>query len=381
MKKISKLETILDTIQTPSYVCEEHLLEANLKLLRHVCDTSGAKILLALKGFAMHATFDMVKKYLYGASASGLYEALLASEMGKEVHTYSTAFKDDEIAQIAQTSSHIIFNSLAQFTRFKSQASASNPKISLGIRVNPEISVAPVELYNPCSLHSRFGVKASSFELLDGIEGLHFHALCEESAESLEKVLEAFEERFGAYLSKLKWVNFGGGHLITKEGYGIDKLIALLKNFKEKYAIEVFLEPSEAIGWQTGALVASVLDIVDNGRKIAIVDVSAEDHMPDCLAMPYRPDVRHSAEYGIKAYGYQLAGNSCLAGDVIGDYSFDAPLEIGDKIIFEDMIHYTFVKSTMFNGLRHPSLALLKKDGSHHVVRKFSYQDYRGRLS
>jgi len=361
-------------------VCEEHLLRRNLEILDEVQKRSGAKIILALKGFAMWSTFGLVKRYLHGATASGLWEAKLAfEELGKEVHTYSPAFKDDEFELIAKMSDHIVFNSLNQLRTFKKTALKHG--CSIGIRVNPQTSAAPVDLYNPCAPFSRLGVTRENFVWDQDLEGLHFHALCEESAQSLQKVLQGFEERFGEFIPKCRWVNFGGGHHITKEGYDRELLIDLIKDFKARYGVEVYLEPGEAVGWQTGPLVASVVDIVHNGIDIAILDTSAEAHMPDVLAMPYRPQVRGANEPGKKPYTYRLGGNSCLAGDVIGDYSFDKPLQIGQKIIFEDMIHYTFVKNTTFNGIRLPSLALLKEDGRLEIVRRFDYCDYKHRLS
>ena len=380
--RVSKIESVLEKIKTPCYVCEEHLLEENLKLLSFVKKESGAKILLALKGFAMWSTFDLVSKYLDGATASGLWEAKLSfEEFKKETHTYSPAFKDDEIEEIALISDHIIFNSINQFKKYKNIVKKVNPNISIGIRVNPEFSAAPVDLYNPCGAFSRLGVTKTNFLWDDEIDGLHFHALCEESAEALENVLKAFEEKFKEYIPKCKWINFGGGHHITKEGYNVDKLIHLIKDFKNRFKVEVYLEPGEAVGWQTGPLVATVIDIIHNGMDIAILDTSAEAHMPDVLAMPYRPEVRYASKPLEKKYTYRLGGNSCLAGDIIGDYSFNEPLKIGQKIIFEDMIHYTFVKNTTFNGIRLPSLAILKKDGRLEVVKEFEYEDFKNRLS
>ena len=376
----SRIEKVLDKVPTPCYVCEEHLLRYNLEILDEVQQKSGAKIILALKGFAMWSTFDLIREYLHGATASGLWECQLAfEELGKEVHTYSPAFKADEFELIAKMSDHIVFNSLHQLHTFKETAKRYG--CSIGVRINPEVSVAPVDLYNPCGIYSRLGVVRSEFVWDDAIEGLHFHALCEESAQSLAKVLEAFEEKFGEFIPKCKWINFGGGHHITKEGYDRALLIELIQKFRQKWGVEVYLEPGEAVGWQTGPLVASVVDIVHNGMDIAIVDTSAEAHMPDVLAMPYRPAVRGADEPGKKPYTYRLGGNSCLAGDIIGDYSFDKPLQRGDKIIFEDMIHYTFVKNTTFNGIRLPALALLKEDGSLEIVRRFDYCDYKHRLS
>ena len=371
-------------IPTPYYLCEEKLLEKNLQLLDYVQRESGAKIILALKGFAMYATFPLIKKYLHGCTASGLHEALLArEEFNKEVHTYSPAFKDEEIEQIAQISDHIVFNSPSQLFRFKDKVKEVDPNIHLSLRINPEVSSSPVDIYNPCGVYSRLGTTLANFDesVLELLDGLNFHALCEQGADELEEVLIAFEKNFSKYFKNLKQINFGGGHHITKKGYDVEKLIKLIKDFREKYDIEVYLEPGEAIGWETGTLVSSVLDIVHNGMDIAILDTSAEAHMPDTLAMPYRADVRDSGEPGVKKYTYRLAGNTCLAGDIMGDYSFDKPLEIGDKIIFEDQIHYTFVKNTTFNGIKLPSLAILRQNGEIEIIKEFGYEDYRGRLS
>ncbi len=376
---------ILDKLKTPIYICEEQLLEKNLKILDYIQKKSGAKIILALKGFAMWSTFELVGKYLYGCTASGLHEALLAREkMDKEVHTYSPAFKDDDIQEIAKLSDHIVFNSPSQFHKYAQHVKKINPNISISLRVNPEYSSSPVELYNPCSVYSRLGTTIANFDesILKELNGLNFHALCEQGVDALEDVLKAFEDKFGKYIDDMKYINFGGGHLITKEGYDVEKLIKVIQDFKKRHKdIDVYLEPGEAVGWEVGYLVSSVLDIVDNGIKTAILDTSAEAHMPDTLAMPYRAEVRAASKVDKKAYTYRLGGNTCLAGDIMGDYSFDEPLEIGDKIIFEDQIHYTFVKSTTFNGIKLPSLAILKKDGSLHVSHEFGYEDYKNRLS
>ena len=375
----------LSKVPTPCYICEERLLEKNLQLLQHVGEESGAKIILALKGFAMWSTFDLVGRYLHGCTASGLHEAKLAyEEMGKEVHTYSPAFKEEEIDEIASISDHIVFNSPSQLQRFKQRVKAVNPSISMSLRVNPEFSSSPVDLYNPCGIYSRLGTTLENFDpgVLEDIEGLNFHALCEQNVDALEGVLEAFENKFGEYIGRMKYVNFGGGHHITRKDYDVKRLIEVIKAFKARYGgIEVYLEPGEAVGWQTGPLVASVLDIVHNGMDIAILDTSAEAHMPDTLAMPYRADVRGAAEAGAKAYTYRLGGNTCLAGDIMGDYSFDEPLKVGDKVVFEDQIHYTFVKNTTFNGIKLPSLAIWTKEDELKIVREFGYEEYKTRLS
>ncbi len=371
--------------RTPVYICEEELLEKNLEILDRVQKESGAKIILALKGFAMHSTFPLVGRYLQGCTASGLHEAMLAREkMNKEVHTYSPAFKDEDIEEIALISDHIVFNSPAQLLRFEKRVKRVNPRISLSLRVNPEVSSSPVDLYNPCAVFSRLGTTKANFDerVLAHIEGLNFHALCEQDVDALEGVLRAFEEKFGSYIDQMKYINFGGGHHITKKGYKVERLIEVIKAFKARHNnIEVYLEPGEAVGWETGVLVSTVLDIVDNGMKIAILDTSAEAHMPDTLAMPYRAEVRGAGKANEKAYTYRFGGNTCLAGDIMGDYSFDKELCIGDRVVFEDQIHYTFVKNTTFNGIRLPSLAVWTKEEGLKLIKEFGYREYKERLS
>ena len=382
MNKNYEVVDSFDKLPSPAYVCEEELLENNLKLLKRVQDETGVKILLALKGFAMHSTFDLCKKYLKGCCASGLHEALLAKEeFGKEVHTYSPAFKDEEIDEIISISNHLVFNSFNQLKRYKDKAFK---KVSLGVRLNPEYSSVEVDLYNPCAPNSRLGITKANFDesQLQYLEGFHFHALCEQNVDALEGALANFEKNFSLYFSQLKWVNFGGGHHITRADYDVEGLINLLKDFKARYPhLEVYMEPGEAVGWQTGYLVATVLDIVNNGMDLAILDTSAEAHMPDTLAMPYRAMIRNSAVAFEKKYTYRLGGNTCLAGDIIGDYSFDEPLKVGDKIILEDMIHYTMVKTTTFNGIKLPSIIIKNKDNSYKVIKNFCYNDYKSRLS
>ena len=382
MNKNYEIIDSFEKLPSPAYVCEEELLENNLKLLKRVQDETGVKILLALKGFAMHSTFDLCKKYLKGCCASGLHEALLAKEeFGKEVHTYSPAFKDEEIDEIISISNHLVFNSFNQLKRYKDKAFK---KVSLGVRLNPEYSSVEVDLYNPCAPNSRLGITKANFDesQLQYLEGFHFHALCEQNVDALEGALANFEKNFSLYFSQLKWVNFGGGHHITRADYDVEGLINLLKDFKARYPhLEVYMEPGEAIGWQTGYLVATVLDIVNNGMDLAILDTSAEAHMPDTLAMPYRAMIRNSAVAFEKKYTYRLGGNTCLAGDIIGDYSFDEPLKVGDRIILEDMIHYTMVKTTTFNGIKLPSIIIKNKDNSYKVIKNFCYNDYKSRLS
>jgi len=370
----------ISKIPAPCYVCEEESLGRNLDILDYVQKSSGARILLAMKGFAMWATFEQIGKVLQGTAASGLWEARLGhEEMNKEVHTFSPAYKDGEFDDIVKLSDHIIFNSFGQWKRFRNRVKDR----SCGIRINPQYSEVSPPIYNPCERYSRLGVTLENFDAsgMDGIEGLHFHTHCEQNSDALERTLKVVEEKFGAWLSGMKWVNFGGGHHITRKDYDIEKLIGLIRSFKAKYDVEVYLEPGEAVGWQTGPLVASVVDIVCNEVDIAILDVSASNHMPDCLEMPYRPEVRGAGAAGEFGNNYLLAGPTCLAGDVIGKYSFDKPLEVGEKIVFEDMIHYTFVKSTTFNGVKLPSLGIWTKEGEFRLIRAFCYEDYKGRLS
>jgi len=380
---------MIDNIQTPCYICEEELLKKNLMLLEYVQKESGAKIILALKGFSMFSTFELVSKYLKGCTASGLHEARLAREefakfnSDAEVHTYSPAYKEEDLKEIAKISNHIVFNSPSQLFKYSDMVKNINPKVHLSLRINPEVSASPKDIYNPCGIYSRLGTTLENFDkkVLDFVDGLNFHALCEQDVDALEEVLVKFEKNFSKYFKNLKYINFGGGHHITKKGYDVEKLIRIIKDFRQKYGVEIYLEPGEAVGWECGYLVASVLDIFKNGMDVAILDTSAEAHMPDTLAMPYRAEVRDASEANKKKYTYRLGGNTCLAGDIMGDYSFDEPLKIGDKIIFEDQIHYTFVKSTTFNGIKLPSLVIKRKDGSFEVVKEFGYEDYKGRLS
>ena len=378
------MNEILSKIKTPAYVCEEAKVRKNLELLKRVKIESGAKVLVALKGFAFSGVMGLVGEYLDGATCSGLHEAKFAAKYARgEIHTYSPAFKDEDIDEVLALSKHVVFNSFAQWAKFKQKALAAG--VTCGLRVNPELSVAPTDAYNPCGRYSRLGITRANFDAdaLEGITGLHFHALCEESAQSLETVLMAFEEKFGEFIPRMKWVNFGGGHHVTKEGYDVDLLINLIKNFRAKYGVEVYIEPGEAVGWQTGFLAASVLDFVQNEKTIAILDVSAEAHMPDTVLMPYRPAVRGESKGG--KFIYRFGGNTCLAGDIVGldagelEYKFDAPLSVGDKVIFEDQIHYTIVKNTTFNGIKLPDLLLLKENGELVTVREFGFEEYERR--
>ncbi len=330
----------------------------------------------------MWSTFPLVGKYLHGCTASSVWEAKLAKdEMGKEVHAYSPAYKQSDIDDLLPLVNHISFNSLSQWQRYKQQIEGTDTLA--GLRVNPEHREADTELYDPSAPGSRLGVKAIDLinADLEGISGLHIHNLCECDSFATERTINAVEQKFGQWLPQMQWINLGGGHLMTSEGYDVEHLIAVLKTFKQKWDIEVILEPGSAVAWQTGTLISEVVDIVRNEGDIAILDISATAHMPDVLEMPYRPIVRHSALPGEKKVNFKLAGNSCLAGDVIDTYSFDKALEVGDRVIFEDMIHYTMVKTTFFNGVEHPSIGLLKKDGNFELVRQFNYQDFKSRLS
>ncbi len=377
-------DRLLDsTIPSPCYVIEEAKLEANLQLMQRVQDETGVDIILALKGFAMWSTFPLVSKYLQGSTASAVWEARLGKEeIGKQVHAYSPAFKPADIDQLVTLAQHISFNSLGQWSRYKEQIIAAG--VSPGLRVNPEHREAETELYDPSAPGSRLGIMAKDLlgAELGGIEGFHIHNLCECDSFATERTIKAVEQKFGHWLPQLKWINFGGGHLMTRESYNLKHLIETLKSFKARHPhLKVILEPGSAVAWQCGTLIAEVVDIVENQDKIAILDISATAHMPDVLEMPYRPDIRGAGQAGEKAFTYRFGGNSCLAGDVIDRYSFDHQLQIGERIIFEDMIHYTMVKTTFFNGVEHPSIGILRKDGSFELVRKFEYADFKDKLS
>lgn len=373
----------INAVTTPAYVLEEANLKHNLSILDRVQRESGGKIILALKGFAFWGAFPWVREVLHGATASSLHEARLAKEeMRKEVHVYSVAFLDREFAEVLELADHIVFNSFSQWRRFKPQvaaARAAGKAISCGIRVNPGHSEVKTPLYDPCFANSRLGVTREEFRAdeLDGIDGLHFHAHCGNNSDTLERVVASFEKLYGEFIPKMKWINFGGGHHITKEGYDVDRLIKVIRGVRERHKVEVYVEPGEAVGWRTGPLVASVADIVRNGMDIAILDTSATAHMPDTLEMPYRPEIRGAAEPGVLKHTYRLGGLTCLAGDVIGDYSFAQPLAVGDKLVFEDMIHYTIVKNTTFNGIPLPSLCIWTEQGELKVCRTFGYENYK----
>lgn len=372
----------MQSLSTPCYVVDEELLLHNLKILKRVSDESGCKILLAQKAFSMYAVYPLIRKYLAGTTASGLYEAKLgASEMGGETHVFCAAYEEKEFDEIVKLCDHITFNSFRQWEKFRDIALAA--KKSCGIRINPQHSTQDHGIYDPCAAGSRLGVVKEHFneELLDGIEGLHFHTLCEQNSDALIETITAVEEKFSKFLPQMKWVNFGGGHHITRADYDVEALIACIKAFQEKYQVQVYLEPGEAVALNAGFLVSSVLDVVSNGIEIALLDASAACHMPDVIEMPYRPPLHESGQPNEKQYTYRLAGATCLAGDVIGDYSFDHELREGDKLIFEDMAIYSMVKNNTFNGMRLPSIVLHTLDGAFKTIKEFGYEDFKGRLS
>lgn len=376
----------LKSLPTPCYVVDEGLLIKNLEILQDVATQADCKILLAQKAFSMFATYPLIKKYLAGTTASGLHEAKLGKEyMGGETHVFSTAYPSSDIDEIFQICDHITFNSFNQWEKYKEKAIASGK--SCGIRVNPQHSTQNLGMYDPCGVASRLGVTWEHFwkyaekYKLEGIQGIHFHTLCQQNSDALLETLTVVEEKFSAHFPQMKWINFGGGHHITKENYDREALIKGIKKFKDKYKLEVYLEPGEAIAVDTGFLVSTVEDIVENYSTIAILDSSAACHMPDVLEMPYRPPVYASGEQGEKAHNYRFAGPTCLAGDVIGNYSFDTPLNIGDKVVFGDMAIYSMVKNNTFNGMKLPSIYLRREEGELKLVREFGYEDFKTRLS
>ncbi|KWX79021.1 carboxynorspermidine decarboxylase [Paenibacillus riograndensis] len=374
----------ISTLPSPAYLVDERLLKKNLETLNYVQEKTGAKILLAQKGFSMHALYPLVGKYLHGVTSSSLFEARLGyEEMGKEVHVYAPAYMDREFDELLSYTDHIVFNSFDQWARFKNRVQSAPKAISCGIRVNPEYSEIEVPLYDPCYNYSRMGVTLPNFrpEELDGIDGLHFHTMCEQNSDTLERTLKVVEEKFGQYLHGMKWLNFGGGHHITRPDYDLETLIRCILHMKETYNVQIYLEPGEAVALNTGYLVATVLDTMHNGMDIAILDTSAECHMPDVLAMPYRPGIIGAGEPGEYPYTYRLGGMTCLAGDVIGDYSFKEPLKYGDKLVFLDMAHYSMVKNHMFNGVNLPAIASYNDEEGLKVIREFEYSDFSGRLS
>lgn len=377
------LNKIARLAPSPAYVIDTGRLRHNLAILGDLQTRSGASILMALKAFSMWSLFPLIRQTLRGVCASSPWEARLGrEEFGGEVHSFSAAYRPDDIPELLSLSDHLIFNSFNQLERFRPLWEKSG--VSIGLRVNPQHSEGHTPLYDPCAPGSRLGICRDQFEgrSLDGVEGLHFHTLCEQLFEPLERTVRVFEGNFGPLLRGMKWLNLGGGHHITREGYDIEGLIRLVSHFRERYGVEVYLEPGEAVVIGTGVLVSEVLDIVHNDGDIAILDVSATCHMPDVLEMPYRPVVTGAGDPGEKPYTYRLAGPSCLAGDLIGDWSFDHPLKPGDRLIFEDMAHYTMVKTTFFNGIQHPSICTYEPEsGELSVIRRFTYEDFKGRLS
>jgi carboxynorspermidine decarboxylase len=374
----------LNKIQTPCYVVDETALERNLRVLDSIQRRTECKIIMALKGFAMFSVFPLIRQFLGGVAASSLNEARLGyEEFGHEVHVYSPAYRDAEFPELLRYAHHVVFNSFSQWNYFRPMIAALAPKVNCGIRVNPQHSEVRFAVYDPCSPFSRLGVTRKQFrpDLLDGITGLHFHTLCELNADSLARTLRVFEDRFGEFLGKMQWVNFGGGHLITRAGYDVELLCRTIGDFKTRHPLEVYLEPGEAIALNTGVLVASVLDITHNDMDIAILDTSAAAHMPDVLEMPYRPKILGAGQPGEYPHPYRLGGLTCLAGDVIGDYSFPKPLTVGSKLVFMDMAHYTMVKNNTFNGLRLPSIAIQDRNKQIRLIRRFGYEDFRNRLS
>lgn len=375
---------------TPIYIIEEQRLRRNLSLIADVARRADIEIILAFKAFALWKTFPIFREYIGATTASSLNEARLAAEVfGTPAHTYSPAYTDGEIDRIARCSSHLTFNSLSQMERFMARVKAANPAVSCGLRVNPEYSEVGTLLYNPCAPGTRFGVTADKLPdvLPPGIDGFHCHCHCESGADVFSRTLEHIEDRFGRWMPQLKWMNFGGGHLMTRRDYDVELLVDLMRGLHRRYPhLRIILEPGSAFAWQTGPLVASVVDVVeDRGIKTAILDVSFTCHMPDCLEMPYHPEVRGAElrplEEASLANTYRLGGNSCLSGDYMGAWRFDAPLRVGDRVVFEDMIHYTTVKTTMFNGIGHPAIAMLHEDGNMEILREFGYEDYKNRMN
>ena len=374
-----------DQLPTPCYIVDEKLILRNLEILKGVMDRAGCRILLAQKAFSMYFLYPLIGEYLSGTTASGLYEAKLGAEhMGKETHVYSPAYRNDDFNEIATICDHIVFNSFSQLKKFRDHAQKAGA--SIGLRINPEHSTQKGhEIYDPCAPGSRLGITLAAFEPgeLKGVEGLHFHTLCEQGADALAETLDVVEEKFGAWIHGMKWINFGGGHHITRADYDIPLLESCIHRIRDKYDVQVYLEPGEAVALDAGFLVTTILEIIPDSTymDIAILDTSAVCHMPDVLEMPYRPPLQGSGEPYVKAFTYSLGGPTCLAGDVIGHYSFDKPLRAGDRLIFEDMAIYTMVKNNTFNGMPLPAIAFKQQDGQYKIVREFGYEDFKMRLS
>jgi len=381
------IDRILELAPSPAYVLDLGRLRENLALLDDVQRRSGAKILLALKGFSMWSVFPTIRRTLRGVCASSPWEARLGrEEFGGEVHAFAAGLREGDVASFLATANHLVFNSFDQFERFRPlwEPAARKGRVSVGLRVNPEHSEGHTPLYDPCAPGSRLGIRRAEFEgrSLEGAEGLHFHTLCEQLFEPLARTAEAFEEKFGGFLAGMKWVNLGGGHHLTRADYDVDGLVALVHRLRERYGVEVYLEPGEAVVLDAGVLVGEVLDVVSNAGDIAILDISVACHMPDVLEMPYRPPIHGGFDPGEKPHTYRLAGPSCLAGDVIGEWSFERPLTVGDRLAFLDQAHYTMVKNTTFNGIQLPSICTFEPDTSElRVERRFGYDDFKGRLT
>ena len=378
----------MEQVPTPAYVVDEAKLTENLRILSKVEKESGCKILLAQKAFSMFYEYPLIGQFISGTTASGLYEARLGrEEMGKENHVFAPAYKESEMEEIVSICDHVIFNSVSQLMKYKERCMG---RTGVGLRINPECSTQQEHaIYDPCALGSRLGVTAAKLtealekepSVLDGVEGLHFHTLCEQNSDALEATLVAVEDKFGGFLKQMKWLNMGGGHHITRKDYDVERLIRLIRHMKDTYDLEIYLEPGEAIALNAGYLVTEVLDIVENGTKTLILDASAACHMPDVLEMPYRPPLHGAGESKEKAFDYRLSSYTCLAGDIIGDYSFDREIQIGDRLFFEDMAIYSMVKNNTFNGIGLPSIYARKPDGECVLVKKFGYDDFKGRLS
>lgn len=374
----------ISTLPTPSYLVDQRLLIKNLELLASVKERTGCKILLAQKAFSMFSVYPLIAKYLDGVTSSGVMEARLGyEEMGKEVHTYAPAFADHEMDDVIRYSDHIVFNSFHQWNKFKDKVKSSGKQIECGLRLNPKYSEIDTDIYNPCFTGSRIGITPEQFQpdQLDGIDGLHFHTMCEQNSDTLERTLKVVDDTFGSYIKQMKWLNFGGGHHITRSDYDIETLIRCIQFAQDTYGVQVYLEPGEAVALNTGYLVSTVLDTIENGMHLAILDTSAACHMPDVLEMPYRPHIIGAGVPNEKAYTYRLGGPTCLAGDIIGDYSFDVPLKEGDKLIFCDMAHYTMVKNNTFNGMNLPSIAFYSQENGLQIIKQFGYEDFKSRLS
>lgn len=378
------MTTKYNNIPTPVYIIEEELLRRNLEIMKSVVDRTGCKILLAQKAFSMYSTYPLIREYLHGTTASSLFEAKLGyEEMGNEVHIFAPAYKEDDFSEIIKICDHIVFNSGSQWNRYKDSVKNCGRNIECGLRINPEYSEIETDIYNPCFTNSRLGITLDKLKEidLDEIDGLHFHTMCEQNSDVLERTLKVVEEKFGDLLPRMKWLNFGGGHHITRPDYDVETLVRCINHVKETYGVEVYLEPGEAVALNTGFLVSEVLDILENNMQLAILDTSAACHMPDVLEMPYRPNIIGSGQPGEKAFTYRFGGPTCLAGDIIGDYSFDTPLKPGDRLVFCDMAIYTMVKNNTFNGINLPSIGLYKENGDFQLIKQFGYDDFKMRLS